>query len=114
MSTSYSVDGRVAVIRIDNPPVNGLGHAVREGILRDRAALETSVGRIVLTDGRLLLGGADIRVGRRGSAIHLTAVIRGGGCRRVVARSRPAFGWGWSGVGDHKGRDGASRVGLPE
>jgi 3-hydroxyacyl-CoA dehydrogenase len=63
MSTQYSVTGRVAVIRIDNPPVNGLGHATREGIVRDvRAALaDADVDAIVLT-GRpgFFSAGADI------------------------------------------------------
>src|SRR5262245_12035216 len=51
MSTSYGVDGRVAVIRIDNPPVNGLSHATREGIVRDlqRALGDADVDAVVLT-----------------------------------------------------------------
>ena len=31
---SYALDGEVAVITIDNPPVNALSHAVREGLLK--------------------------------------------------------------------------------
>jgi 3-hydroxyacyl-CoA dehydrogenase len=63
MSTSYSVDGRVAVIRIDNPPVNGLSHATREGIVSDlrRALDDADVDAVVLT-GRpgFFSAGADI------------------------------------------------------
>ena len=63
MSTSYGVDGRVAVIRIDNPPVNGLSHATREGIVRDvqRALDDAEVDAVVLT-GRpgFFSAGADI------------------------------------------------------
>src|SRR5688572_7996491 len=63
MSTSYSVGGRVAVIRIDNPPVNGLGHTTREGIVRDvrRALADDDVDAVVLT-GRpgFFSAGADI------------------------------------------------------
>jgi 3-hydroxyacyl-CoA dehydrogenase len=63
MATNYGVDGRVAVIRIDNPPVNGLGHATREGILRDlrRALADDGVDAVVLT-GRpgFFSAGADI------------------------------------------------------
>ncbi|MBT2370188.1 hypothetical protein J7E88_34190 [Streptomyces sp. ISL-10] len=32
MSTHYSVTGRTAILRIDKPPVNGLGHATRKGL----------------------------------------------------------------------------------
>ncbi|HEX5405052.1 MAG TPA: 3-hydroxyacyl-CoA dehydrogenase NAD-binding domain-containing protein [Pseudonocardiaceae bacterium] len=63
MSTQYSVTGRVAVIRIDNPPVNGLGHATRQGIVRDvdAAVADADVDAIVLT-GRpgFFSAGADI------------------------------------------------------
>ena len=31
----YTTQGAVAVIRLDNPPVNGLAHAVRAGILAE-------------------------------------------------------------------------------
>jgi 3-hydroxyacyl-CoA dehydrogenase len=29
----YAVDGAVAVITMDNPPVNGLGHDLRRGLV---------------------------------------------------------------------------------
>ena len=32
MSAKYEVRGNVAVITLDNPPVNGLGHDTRKGI----------------------------------------------------------------------------------
>ena len=32
MSTTYQVNGGVAVITLNNPPVNGLGHSTRSGI----------------------------------------------------------------------------------
>jgi 3-hydroxyacyl-CoA dehydrogenase len=62
-------DGNVAIITIDNPPVNALRHAVRKGIqdcvvaARDDAAIEA----IVLTGaGRTFVAGADItEFGRR-------------------------------------------------
>ena len=56
-------DGNVAIITIDNPPVNALRHGVRKGILdcviaaRDDASVEA----IVLTGaGRTFVAGADI------------------------------------------------------
>src|ERR1700693_5808248 len=56
-------DGAIAIIIVDNPPVNALRHAVRAGIrdafvaTRDDAAVEA----IVLTGaGRTFMAGADI------------------------------------------------------
>ena len=60
----YEVVGRVAVLAIDNPPVNALGHAVREGIMArvDQAAADEAVEAIVLIGaGRTFPAGADIR-----------------------------------------------------
>ncbi|MGO4325852.1 3-hydroxyacyl-CoA dehydrogenase NAD-binding domain-containing protein [Cupriavidus sp. 2TAF22] len=64
MSTQYEVFDDIAVITIANPPVNGLGYAVRVGIIAgiDRAAADTSVRAIVLTGaGKAFSGGADMR-----------------------------------------------------
>ena len=33
MSVRYEAQGTVAVITLDNPPVNGLGHATRAGVV---------------------------------------------------------------------------------
>ncbi len=58
-----SNDGGVAIIRINNPPVNALNHAVRTGLgealekARDDAAVEAIV---VGTSGTTFSGGADI------------------------------------------------------
>ena len=64
MSASYEVRDGVAVITLDNPPVNGLGYATRRGIADgvDRAQADPAVRAIVLTGaGRAFSGGADIR-----------------------------------------------------
>lgn len=63
MVTSYDVTGRVAVVRFDNPPVNGLSHATREGIATEvrRAIDDDAVAAIVLTGRpRFFSAGADI------------------------------------------------------
>jgi len=64
MSASYEVRGAVAVITLNNPPVNGLGHetrkAVAEGI--EKAEDDAAVKAIVITGaGKAFSGGADIR-----------------------------------------------------
>jgi 3-hydroxyacyl-CoA dehydrogenase len=59
----YTTQGAVAVIRLDNPPVNGLAHAVRAGILAglDRANADPAVAAVVLSGaGRSFSAGADI------------------------------------------------------
>lgn len=64
MSAEYKVENNVAVISITNPPVNGLGHSVRLGIVEgvDRANQDGSVKAIVLTGaGKAFSGGADMR-----------------------------------------------------
>ena len=64
MTAQYRVEDGVAVVAIDNPPVNGLGHATRLGIAEGiaRALADPAVVAIVLTGaGRVFSGGADIR-----------------------------------------------------
>ncbi|TMH66413.1 MAG: 3-hydroxyacyl-CoA dehydrogenase, partial [Betaproteobacteria bacterium] len=64
MAAHYRLQESIAVITLDNPPVNGLGFDTRveaaAGI--DRALADTSVTALVLTGGsKLFSGGADIR-----------------------------------------------------
>jgi len=64
MSASYAVHGSVAVITLDNPPVNGLGFDTRRGVADgvDRANADVAVKAIVITGaGRAFSGGADIK-----------------------------------------------------
>ncbi len=64
MSASYEVRDGVAVITLNNPPVNGLGYATRRAIADgvDRALDDPAVRAIVLAGaGRAFSGGADIR-----------------------------------------------------
>ncbi|MBN8507094.1 MAG: enoyl-CoA hydratase/isomerase family protein [Burkholderiales bacterium] len=64
MSASYDVRGNVAVITLNNPPVNGLGYDTRRGIADgiDRANADPAIKAIVITGaGRAFSGGADIR-----------------------------------------------------
>ena len=64
MSANYQTLDGVAVITLNNPPVNGLGHDTRRGITDglDRAQADAAVKAIVLVGaGKLFSGGADIR-----------------------------------------------------
>ena len=64
MSVRYELRDSVAVIALDNPPVNGLGHATRTGVVDavERANADSAVAAIVLIGaGKLFSGGADIR-----------------------------------------------------
>jgi 3-hydroxyacyl-CoA dehydrogenase len=63
-ATNYQVHGSVAVISIANPPVNGLGLAVRVGLVEAlaRASADAAVQAVVLTGaGAAFSGGADIK-----------------------------------------------------
>ena len=58
----YDREGDVALLTIANPPVNALGHAVRAGLVAAIERFEADDAKIavILGDGKLFLGGADI------------------------------------------------------
>ncbi len=61
---AYATHGSTAVLSMNNPPVNGLGHALRSAMLAglDSALADPGVHAIVLTGGeRIFSGGADAR-----------------------------------------------------
>ncbi|WP_166256609.1 3-hydroxyacyl-CoA dehydrogenase NAD-binding domain-containing protein [Marinobacter salicampi] len=64
MSTAhYDVNGDIAVIRLDNPPVNGLGLALRQGIVNGlkKAEDDNAIKAVVIIGSdRAFSGGADI------------------------------------------------------
>ena len=60
----FELRGRLAIITIDNPPVNALGLEVRQGLISqvDRASWDEKVAAIVLIGlGRTFPAAADIR-----------------------------------------------------
>lgn len=64
MSASYETRGPVAVITLNNPPVNGLGHETRQAVAEGvaKANADAAVQAIVITGaGKAFSGGADIR-----------------------------------------------------
>ena len=64
MGAGYEVRGTVAVVTLDNPPVNGLGHDTRVAFAAaiEKAWGDAAVQAIVITGrGKSFSGGADIR-----------------------------------------------------
>ncbi|KRB70538.1 3-hydroxyacyl-CoA dehydrogenase NAD-binding domain-containing protein [Noviherbaspirillum sp. Root189] len=64
MTAEYKVNGAVAVITLNNPPVNGLGHSTRSAIVdgMKQALNDDAVKAIVITGaGKAFSGGADIK-----------------------------------------------------
>ena len=64
MTAHYKVHGSVAVITLDNPPVNGLGMATRRAVTDglQQANADAAVQSIVITGaGKAFSGGADIK-----------------------------------------------------
>ena len=82
MSADYTVHGDVAVISLNNPPVNGLGLSTRQAIVAGLAQAEadSAVKAIVITGaGKAFSGGADIKEFGSPKAIqepNLLSVIR--------------------------------------
>ncbi|MEM1303224.1 MAG: 3-hydroxyacyl-CoA dehydrogenase NAD-binding domain-containing protein, partial [Pseudomonadota bacterium] len=119
----YEVTEGVAVLTIDNPPVNALGASVRSGLVAaiDRATGDDEVQAIVLTAaGRTFPAGADIReFGAPPVPPHLPDV-----CNAIEASPKPvvaalhgmALGGGYElGLAAHmRIASKQSRVGLPE
>lgn len=125
MSTQYSVAGSVAIIRLDNPPVNGLGLATRRGIMRDltRALESIDIAAIVVAgNGKFFSAGADISEFGTADATaepSLRAVIEAledAGKPVVAAIEGTCFGGGLElALGAHyRVANAAAKVGLPE
>lgn len=74
------IKNSIAVITIDNPPVNAIGHAVRLGIVEEmtKADDNEAVSTIVLTcAGRTFMAGADIKeFGKPPIEPHLPDVVK--------------------------------------
>ncbi len=60
----WSREGALAVIRVNNPPVNALSHGVRAGLLKAFRASETDAqvkAVLLVCEGTTFIAGADIR-----------------------------------------------------
>ena len=61
-SVSYTRDGDVWVVTIDNPPVNALSQHVRQGLLDafTEARRDDTIATVLICEGRTFIAGADI------------------------------------------------------
>jgi 3-hydroxyacyl-CoA dehydrogenase len=58
----YTLSGNIGVISVDNPPVNALSQAVRQGIMDalNEADQDASQALVIICEGRTFIAGADI------------------------------------------------------
>jgi len=79
MAVSLERDGDLAVVTIDNPPVNAASHAVRQGLIDAVAACDAdpAISAVILQcAGRTFVAGADIReFGQPPKTPHLPDVV---------------------------------------
>ncbi len=103
MTAHYTVTDRIAVITMDNPPVNGLGLSTRQAITQGvaQAMADDQVVAIVLTGhGQAFSGGADIRefgtpkAMQEPNLLSVIAVVENAGKPVVAAVHSVAMGGG--------------------
>lgn len=123
---SYCLDGEVAVVTMDNPPVNGLGLGVRQGLVAafTEARRDPAVRAIVLCGaGRGFSAGGDIRefgtpaaTAAPALSLHVHPVIEGSEKPVVAALHGMAVGGGLETalVCHYRVAAADTKVGLPE
>jgi 3-hydroxyacyl-CoA dehydrogenase len=124
---SISTNDHIAVITIDNPPVNALSPGVPEGILAaiDQMNQDPAVrAAVVIGAGRTFVAGADIKefgkmtsgARSRGSLLPLLLRIEDSRKPVVMAIPGPAFGGGLelAMAGHYRVASPAAQVGQPE
>jgi len=125
MTSHYEVRGAVAVIRLDNPPVNELNWKTSRSIIEnfDRAAADPTVEAVVLTGADFVFSaGADIRefAGAdlpRAPTLHdLLQTVESSPKPVVAAINRLALGGGFelALASNYRIASSATEVGLPE
>ncbi len=120
----YEQRGEIALLTVDNPPVNPLSSGVRQGLFDGftRALAETSVRAIVLTGaGRAFIAGADISefgaAGNQGPGLHEVLTMMEESSKPIVAAiNGTAFGGGLEVAlcCDYRVAAPSAPVGLPE
>lgn len=89
-AVNYSQRGAVAVIAIDSPPVNGLGHVVRKGLVKcltDALANDEVAAIVVHGGGKMFSAGADIK--EFGSELAFTAPLLTEVINMIEAAGKP-------------------------
>ncbi|MCB1403218.1 MAG: enoyl-CoA hydratase/isomerase family protein, partial [Rhodobacteraceae bacterium] len=81
-------EGRIAVVTVDNPPVNALSHALRQALWDAAEALDAdpAIDAVVLTcSGRTFIAGADVtEFGKPAQPPHLPDLVA-----RIEAAKKP-------------------------
>ncbi len=119
---NYTLTGNIGVVRIDNPPVNALSLAVRQGIVDalESAAADGVDAVLVICEGRTFCAGADIsEFGKPPADPWLPAVVdalEAFGKPVVAALHGTALGGGFEiALGAHyRCAVASAKVGLPE
>ena len=123
MSVEFERRGNIAVLTINNPPVNALSHHVRVGLVDaiDRVNSDPKITGVIITGaGRIFIGGADIKeFGKPPLDPHLPDVINTlENCRAptLAAINGAALGGGLEVALGCRYRVGSSaaKTGLPE
>uniref|UniRef100_UPI0018E345A0 enoyl-CoA hydratase-related protein n=1 Tax=Macromonas nakdongensis TaxID=1843082 RepID=UPI0018E345A0 len=123
--TLYALHGGVAVVALNQPPVNSLGHALRRFIVQalDAAEADPAVRGVVLAGSdKAFSAGADVAElgtpAQLAEPILLTVLARVAACRKpvVAALTGVALGGGLELAMTCHGRVAlaSARVGLPE
>jgi 3-hydroxyacyl-CoA dehydrogenase len=123
----YATENGVAVITIDNPPVNALGPGVAEGIAAALSQAETDAdvhSIVVIGAGKTFVAGADInqfakmRASRECGPGHTAFLLRVEDCAKpiVMAIHGTAFGGGLelAMAGHYRVATADAQVGQPE
>ncbi len=88
MSVSVSIQANIAIVQIDNPPVNATGHAVRQGLSDAVNTINNNAdikGAVLICAGRTFVAGADIReFGQTPREPHLPDVLM-----RIESSAKP-------------------------
>ena len=119
----YEVRGKIALMTVDNPPVNPLSSGVRAGLVEgiDRALADDAISAIVLTGaGRAFIAGADISEfggASEGPGLHDCLNAMDASAKPIVAAiNGTAFGGGLEVAlcCHYRVISPAAQVGLPE
>ena len=119
---SYTLEGDIGIITVNNPPVNALSHAVRKGLLAaiNSAQGDASRALVIICDGRTFIAGADItEFGKPSLEPHLPDLLNAiEACDKpvIAAMHGTALGGGFeTALASHyRCALASAKIGLPE